>query len=109
MVYINGKKYHADGYDASTKTIYEFHGIFFHGHPDFFDPNKIMPIKKEKGVTFGELYEKTLQRDQDLRDAGYNLVVMWEHDWDALVKKVVCIQRKWRAWHAARVCEGPRT
>lgn len=39
-----------------------------------------------KKITAAELYEKTLDKQQDLIDMGYNVVVMWESDYDKLVK-----------------------
>ncbi len=67
-IIINGKSRKVDGHNIDNNTIYEFHGSHWHG----FDGNKI---------TDTILYEKTLRKDQEIRDAGYNLVVMWEHDW----------------------------
>lgn len=29
-------------------------------------------------ITHKEVYEKTLKRENDIRDVGYNLVVIWE-------------------------------
>jgi hypothetical protein len=51
--------------------------IFFHGDPRFLNPTDINPINKK---TYGELYRKTLEREQLIKNAGYNLVTMWEKD-----------------------------
>ncbi len=40
--------------------------------------NDINPISKK---TYGELYDKTLEKEQKIRDIGYNLVVMCEIDY----------------------------
>jgi len=29
-------------------------------------------------ITFGELYKRTLVRDNKIRELGYNLVIRWE-------------------------------
>ena len=71
-----------DGYCHETNTVYEFHGIFWHGHPDFFDSNTIHPVVKLK--TYGEKYQETLDRDEKIRNLGYKLVVIWEHEWDKI-------------------------
>lgn len=76
-------KYRADGYDATTNTIYEFHGTFWHGHPKFYKPEDTNPITK---CTFGKLYAKTLVKEEKIRELGYNLVVIWEHDYIELCK-----------------------
>ena len=74
---IPGTKYKVDGYCAETNTIYEFHGDYWHGNPDIFDSNYINVIAEE---TMGNLYEKTIKRDQHIRELGYNLIVIWEYD-----------------------------
>ena len=66
-----------DGYCYETNTVYEFHGDYWHGNPKRFDPND---INKTNGKTYGELYTKTMERDQKIRDLGYNLIVKWESD-----------------------------
>lgn len=63
-----------DGYDPATNTVYLFHGVFWHGHPDHFPSNENHPIKK---VTYGELYKKTLLEERLLRDAGFTVVSKW--------------------------------
>lgn len=70
----SGTTYYVDGYDPATNTVYELNGGFWHGDPKKYRPEEINP---RNGIAFGELYRKTLQREQDLRDAGFNLVVKW--------------------------------
>jgi hypothetical protein len=69
-----------DGYDPTTNTVYQFHGDFYHGNPNHpkQPADKMNTLLKK---TFGELYENTQRLDQEIRDAGYNLVIMWELDW----------------------------
>ena len=56
--------YRVDGYDAENNTVYEFHGCYHHGH---FCHSKW--YNKEK-------WEKTIQRDQTISNAGYNLITI---------------------------------
>lgn len=67
-----------DGYCYETNTIYEYHGSFWHGDPRRFPQDKLHPTVKNK--TYGDLYMKTIARDQRIRDLGYNLVTKWESD-----------------------------
>lgn len=69
-----------DGYDPTTNTVYQFHGTYWHGHPDYHDPFKKHP--KRRNATYGDLYKETLRMDQNIRETGFNLVVMWEHDFE---------------------------
>lgn len=86
-------RYRADGYCKETNTIYEFHGSLYHGDPKIYNQTDINPITK---TTFGELYEKTLKKEGQIKELGYNLIVIWENDWDKLNKCVKIIQRKFR-------------
>jgi hypothetical protein len=72
-----------DGYDEKTNTVYEFQGYYFHGHPDFFKPQWVNRLTKE---TFGEAYRRTQEKNNLIREAGYNLVEMWEQDFVSAVK-----------------------
>lgn len=75
-----------DGYCKDNNTVYEFHGCLFHGCFKCFDKDKINPfIKKCKNK---DLYIKTLEREKWIKSMGYNLVVIWEHDWNSLSKKL---------------------
>jgi len=87
--------YKADGYCEATNTIYEFHGDLWHGNPKIFNPEIISYF----GKTYGELYQKTLEREEQIKDLGYNLVVMWEHDWKKINKSIITLQRKFRSLH----------
>jgi len=81
----------ADGYCKETNTIYEYHGDFWHGNPKKYEQNC---INKRTGKTFGELYQKTLEREQQIRDLGFNLITIWESDWIKLNKYVKIMQKK---------------
>jgi hypothetical protein len=72
---ISGKTYIVDGYDPSTNTVYEWNGSFWHGNPDYYDLNENHPIVKN--LTYGEIYKKTIDRQQDILDSGFNLIVEW--------------------------------
>jgi hypothetical protein len=75
---IPGKRYTVDGYDPTTKTVYEFHGDYWHGNPARYDPDGINTVSKK---TFGQLYQSTLQKQQDFLNAGYQYVEIWESEW----------------------------
>ncbi len=75
-------QYSADGYHRETNTIYEFHGDFYHGNPSKYNP-EFLNTKANK--TMGELYQKTIERENKIRSLGYNLVVMWESDFIQMV------------------------
>ena len=55
-----------DGFDKATNTIYEFYGCFFHGC--------LRCYQQKKSNT----YSKTLERENILKQNGYNIISMWE-------------------------------
>lgn len=70
--------YKVDGYDPETNIVYEFYGDYWHGNPDIFKDNDINP---SVGFTFGELYERTIKREQALKNLGFTLITMWENNY----------------------------
>ena len=89
---ISNINYKADGYCKETNTVFEFHGTIFHGDPRLCNQNEFNYF----GKNYGELYQKTLEREQQIKDLGYNLVVMWEYDWNKINNSIKTIQRKFR-------------
>jgi hypothetical protein len=86
-------KFKADGYCQETNTVYEFHGDFWHGNSKVFETQN---YNKITSCTYGELYKKTLEREQYIKELGYNLVVMWEYDWNKINKSIKTLQKKYR-------------
>lgn len=80
---INGKVYKFDAFCDDTKTIYEFYGDYWHGNPLVCNP---IDLNKRNKVTFGELYRKTIEREQFLIDTGYKVISIWERDFKKLTK-----------------------
>jgi hypothetical protein len=74
-----------DGYCEKNNTVYEFNGDFWHGNPSIYDRDEINPVTKS---TFGELYDKTIAREQKIRDLGFNLIVKWETDCSDIEQRV---------------------
>jgi hypothetical protein len=48
--------------------------IFWHGNPNKYNPNDIHPVINK---SFGELYQDTIKRAKELKDAGFILVSKW--------------------------------
>jgi hypothetical protein len=74
---IPGRKYIADGYSPENNTIYEFYGDKIHGNPLIYKMEDISSINKK---TFGECYRKTMEKEKAIKDAGYNLISIWESE-----------------------------
>ena len=78
-----GTKLHVDGFDASTNTIYEYHGCFFHGCPRCY-PKRYETHRRHCDRSMQDAYEDTQQRTRRLRQQGYTVVEMWGCDWARL-------------------------
>ena len=89
--------FNVDGFDKETKTIYEFHGCYFHGHDKCYNSEEINPLK---GCTMGSLYKKTIERETKLRELGYKLVSKWECDFhvpkDCQVSGIIKLNQTYR-------------
>lgn len=73
---------YVDGYCEDTRTVYEFYGDVFHGNPQLFAANDM--CHPFTNITAGDLYQAVTRKQQRILDAGYKLVEMWEHDFDAM-------------------------
>lgn len=74
---IGNKKYNVDGFDPTTNTVYEFNGDYWHGNPKIYNTNELNRCNKK---TFGQLYEKTKNKENALKNAGYKIISIWESD-----------------------------
>ena len=73
--------YRVDGFCAETNTVYEYHGNEFHGWPPMEYPANKKPTDLNMyGFTYGDLYEKTMSRMKRIKEEGYNVKFVWEHD-----------------------------
>jgi Protein of unknown function (DUF723) len=86
---IPNTRYSADGYCKETNTIYEFYGDYFHGNP-----NK--NFKSTCGFDVKKAYEKTLKRETKIKDLKYNIITIWEDDYNRFIKPFISyvIKRK---------------
>ena len=74
--------HYVDGYDPETKTVYEFHGCYWHGCPKHF-PDRTK-INTYSCLTMYELYKQTVEKTEKLKRAGYQVTEMWECEYDRL-------------------------
>ena len=77
-------RFKADGFAPLTNTVYEFDGCIFHGCKKCYDRNFVNYLNNK---TMKELYEKTAFKEKEIKKLGYNVVRIWEHEWDEMCKK----------------------
>ena len=81
-----------DGYDANTRTVYEFNGCFWHGCPTCF-PDRDKTQHKMHDQTMRDVYEATILKQNALLAEGYNVIVMWECEWEKLKQQEETVRR----------------
>ena len=74
IVTLDGRNYRVDGYNEHNNIIYEYLGSFWHGNPKIYNPSDINPVCKK---SFGELYQKTIDRIAKFESKGYTVVYEW--------------------------------
>jgi hypothetical protein len=87
-------RYKVDGYSDSIRTIFEFHGDYWHGNPKLYDPDE---MNVRVGTSYGELYKQTIYKTQRLRELGYTVIEVWEYDWKRLIDAICILQKIWRS------------
>ena len=70
-----------DGYDKLNNTIYEFYGCLWHGCTKCYPPNNKNPLRHPNtGKPLYLHYKDTQERENYLRDRGYHIRTIWEHE-----------------------------
>ena len=89
IIKINNKKTRVDGYCKETNTVFSFSGCWFHGciingckNMKYFKKNNIN-INVLSKKTFRDLHDATIEREKKIKKLGYNLVTIWECEFDA--------------------------
>jgi hypothetical protein len=80
---INKKIFKFDAFDSDNKIIYEFYGDYWHGNPNKYNSGDINLNNKK---TFGELFNKTMERECFLKKNGYQIISIWESDFNESIK-----------------------
>jgi len=96
---IPNSRYHADGYSENKNLILEYHGDFWHGNPKIYNPEEINSVTT---TTYGELYQKTLEKQRFCEESGYKYISIWESDWLRGINSIITLQRKFKE----RCCEN---
>ena len=85
------KLYFVDGYDCSTRTVYEFHGCIYHGCRNCY-PNRDIKHYAAPDRTVEELYQATLAKRMALLREGYKVLEIWECQWHRQVETNEAVQ-----------------
>ena len=81
-IHVPGKILKVDGYNPETKTVYEFHGCFYHACVQCFPNQRHRKHNCHPDRSLAEVFEATCKKTQQLRNAGYTVIEKWEHDFE---------------------------
>ena len=73
-----------DGFCQQTKTVYQLHGCYWHGHLCHLNRDKQGNFKVENlsnGKTMSELQAETRKNTEYLKDLGYKVTEIYECQW----------------------------
>jgi len=87
---IPNSRYHADGYSESKKMILEYHGDFWHGNPKVFKKEEMNSVTR---TTYGEQYEKTLEKQRFCEEHEYKYISIWESEWIRGKNSIIKLQQ----------------
>ena len=71
IITIDNDNYKVDGYDEENKTVYEFHGCYWHGCQKCYGPTDVNILGNKNMI---DIYNKTLSKEQKLKENGSNFL-----------------------------------
>lgn len=87
----NKKLYMYDYVIPELKYCIEFNGDYYHANPEFYDPDTVLSFHGIKYIA-KDLWEKDKIKNKFLEDLGFNVIVIWEDDYnwkkDKLIKTI---------------------
>lgn len=72
-----------DGYHSESKTIFQFHGCWYHGCPKCYDPET---LNNKTNTHMHELLQRTKTTTKIFQDNDYNVVEIWTCEWKMIDK-----------------------
>ncbi|XP_065934895.1 uncharacterized protein [Magallana gigas] len=94
--HVPGTNYRCDGFAEKPNgkgTIYEFFGCVYHGCPDCFQHDRSDVRHSATNQTLDDLFKMTKKREKELKELGYELIVVWEHQFRYQLEKNIDLQR----------------
>ncbi|XP_067669969.1 uncharacterized protein [Haliotis asinina] len=76
---IPGTKYKVDGYCRDSNTVYQFDGFLYHGCPTCYPHDRDKTVLPHTKQSVSE-YALTMKRNAAIKEKGYELVTLWEHE-----------------------------
>lgn len=81
---------------------FKIKGCVYHGCPDCFQQDRSDVKHPATNQTLDELYKMTKKRERELKNLGYNLIVVWEHQFQNQLDKNPELQQFVSSWICKR-------
>ncbi|KAL9961203.1 hypothetical protein ACROYT_G030104 [Oculina patagonica] len=88
---IGERRLPVDGFHGPTKSVFQFHGCYWHGHDCNLNEGKEFNEKRKKAMS--ELREETEANSKYIEEQGYNLVQIWECQWLKMTRTSLAIHQ----------------
>ena len=86
--FINGRPY--DVFVKEKNLIIEYNGTYWHFDPKVYDKNH---FDKGSGMYAYQIWERDRKKIEDAKKFGYNVLVVWEREWQRCQDKVDYIKK----------------
>ncbi|XP_046583695.1 uncharacterized protein LOC124290898 [Haliotis rubra] len=83
---VPGTNYRVDVYYPKTNTVLQFHGCCYHGCKTCFPHDRSSTIPPRTKQSVEELYALTCKKSRVLKQKGYKVVAIWEHEFHQQLK-----------------------
>ncbi|XP_055387125.1 uncharacterized protein LOC129615785 [Condylostylus longicornis] len=83
--FVNGIK--VDGFCSETNQVFGFYSCYYHGHPTCIPHNRNNSLQDDSNDTMNTRYERTIKKAERLRKLGYDVIEMWQCEFNSLISK----------------------
>ncbi|XP_055385241.1 uncharacterized protein LOC129614573 [Condylostylus longicornis] len=83
--FVNGIK--VDGFCSETNQVFEFYSCYYHGHPTCIPHYRNKSLQDDSNDTMNTRYERIIKKAERLRKLGYDVIEMWQCEFNSLISK----------------------
>jgi G:T-mismatch repair DNA endonuclease (very short patch repair protein) len=88
MIRLDEKRRVMIDFSLGNKLI-EFYGDYWHANPSKYEERDVINTRKNGAVSAADIWKQNKERKQALEALGYELFIVWEHDFKTQPNKVI--------------------
>lgn len=93
---IKNSKYHVNCFNIDSRTAYEIRDDFTFGNPHKYNQKSKMTGHNKKNWTYGDAYEKLLDKKKSCKKVNIMYRFIWFSDWKKCIRCIKKIQKNFR-------------